>query len=160
MGFLSTLFGREKKRRLRIRRSSVAVRRLARSRGVSPWDLDLQDDSVMEELLILGLILMDGEYVDDVNYVEEEIITPETPVIGATEPTAELTPSIVEEPVLVEPEPVVQTIEAPTEVPSVSAPEAPSTPSWTSETPSWGGSSFDSGDSGGGFDSGGGDFGD
>lgn len=150
MGILSIFFGREKKRRLRIERNSVAVRRVAQSRGVSPWNLNLQDDSVIEELLVLGLILMNGEYIDDVNYVEETI-TSETSIMD--EPTARLTPpeSIVEETVLVEPEPVVQTMEAPVEVPSVSAPETSS--NWTSETPSWSdSSSFDSGDSGGGFD--------
>ena len=64
MGFWSNLFGRNKKPK--ISRTCAPVSRLAKKRGCSVYDLDLDDSSIIEELLLLGLILDDnGNYYED-----------------------------------------------------------------------------------------------
>ena len=52
-------------------RNSIAVRRLAERRKVSVESLDLYDDSIIKELLLLGLILNnDGScYIDDPEFI-------------------------------------------------------------------------------------------
>ena len=98
MGLWSWLFGTKKQEPVRrtrptISRSSAAVRRLAARRGVSIWDLDLMyDESIFEELLLLGLLLSDDGscYVDDSNFVEEDISG--STVEDTTEETLEVAP--------------------------------------------------------------------
>lgn len=90
MSFWNTLFGTERRRRRRISRNLLAVTRLAKRKGTTAWGLDFDDDSVIEELLLLGLILLDGEYVDDTTFVEDTL--PET--VELVDTATELTETV------------------------------------------------------------------
>lgn len=183
MGFFSWLFGTNKKKRPKISRDSRAVKRLARRRGVSVHALDLYDDSIIEDLLLLGLILSDdGDYYyDDPHFIEDASADSlggiafeaessgsftdetETTTSGETSTdsvedsnTFDTTPEPVEvKPLPDPPPPPVSTYEPPVYDPPADPEPSSSGSSWTENTsPSWGGS-FDSGGSSS-YDSGGG----
>jgi len=90
MGFWSNLFGKKQPAKKKVAwpsRKSAAVARLARKRGCSVYDLDLYDDSIIEELLLLGLILSDNGlyYEDDPNWVDETVVDDQIDNIEAVE---------------------------------------------------------------------------
>lgn len=156
MGFWSKLFGQKKKVRRPPSRGSLAVQRLARRRGCSVYDLDLYDDSIIEELLLLGLILSDDGYIDDPSWeepVENEFVAED---VGTLEETVQEQP---------QPEQVVETFPLPAPPPPpppVYEPEPMPEPEpeverrWDSEPSS---SDWSSSSDSGGWDSGGSDFG-
>ena len=61
MGLFNWLFGKKPEEKQFVPRNLKAVKRLALKKGVSINSLDLQDESILEQLMLLGLIFDDTQ---------------------------------------------------------------------------------------------------